>query len=86
MERHGCGNIHEQPLREVWENSEQLKKIRNITKEDFPQCLECEVQDYCTFCLERNYNESGGDMFKINKHFCDVAFTNKKVVEEFQRK
>lgn len=81
-----CGNIHEQPLREVWENSEQLKKIRNITKEDFPQCLECEVQDYCTFCLERNYNESGGDMFKINKHFCDVAFTNKKVVEEFQRK
>jgi radical SAM protein with 4Fe4S-binding SPASM domain len=81
-----CGNIHEQPLRVIWENSEQLKRIRKITKGDFPLCLECEAHDYCTFCLERNYNESGGDMFKINKHFCNVAFANKKVVEEYLTK
>ena len=81
-----CGNIHKHQLRDIWENSEQLKRIRNITKEDFSQCLECEAQDYCTFCLERNYNESGGDMFKINKHFCNVAFANKKVVEEYSTK
>lgn len=23
------------------------------------------------------------DMFKITKHFCDVAFLNKKMVEEY---
>lgn len=76
-----CGNIHKQPLRDIWENSEQLNKIRKITKGDFPQCLECEARDYCTFCLVRNYNESRGDMFKINRHFCDVAFINKRLVE-----
>ena len=37
-------------------------------------------------CLVRNYNESNGDMFKINKHFCEVAFLNKKIVEEYKLK
>ena len=37
-------------------------------------------------CLVRNYNESNGDMFKVNKHFCDVAFLNKRLVEEYQEK
>ena len=81
-----CGNIHQQPLKEIWHHSEQLNNIRKTTKSDFPQCLECEARDYCTLCLVRNFNESGGDMFKINQHFCDVAFANKKIVEEFQNK
>lgn len=78
-----CGNIYDQPLKRVWETSEQLNKIRKITKGDFPKCLECEARDYCILCLVRNFNESEGDMFNINKHFCDVAFVNKKVVEEY---
>lgn len=78
-----CGNIHEQTLQRIWKKSEQLKRIREITKGDFPQCLECEARDYCIMCLVRNYNESGGDMFEINQHFCDVAFVNKKVMEEY---
>ena len=81
-----CGNIHKQSLKRIWEESEQLNKIRKTTKSDFPQCLECEARDYCTLCLVRNFNESSGDMFKINQHFCDVAFASKKIVEEFQNK
>lgn len=81
-----CGNIHQNSLKEIWENSEQFKKIRKITLGDFPQCAKCEAREYCILCLVRNYNESGGDVFKINKHFCDVAFVNKKVVEEYLNK
>ena len=57
-------------------------ELRKITQGSFPQCLECEASDYCARCLVRNYNESGGDMFKVSQHFCDVAFLNKKLVEE----
>ena len=81
-----CGNIHKQSLKDIWENSPQLKKIRTITHGDFPQCLKCEAKNYCSMCLVRNFNENNGDMFKINKHFCDVAFLNKKLVEEYQNK
>lgn len=77
------GNVYKQPLREIWENSAEIKKLRKITQADFPQCIECEARDFCARCLVRNYNESGGDMYKINKHFCDAAFLNKRLVEEY---
>lgn len=79
-----CGNINKQTLKEIWEYSPQLKVIRAVTHGDFPQCLECEAKNYCAMCLVRNYNESNGDMFKVNKHFCEVAFLNKRLVEEYE--
>ena len=80
------GNVYKQSLQEIWENSERVKELRKITQASFPQCLECEARDYCARCLVRNYNESGGDMFAVNHHFCDVAFLNKKIVEEYKEK
>ncbi|MCQ2094403.1 MAG: PqqD family peptide modification chaperone [Bacteroidaceae bacterium] len=80
------GNVYKQTLKEIWENSERVKELRKITQASFPQCLECEARDYCARCLVRNYNESGGDMFAVNHHFCDVAFLNKKIVEEYRAK
>ena len=78
-----CGNVYEQNLKDIWEKSPQMKQVRMVTQGDFHECLECEARNFCAMCLVRNYNESGGDMFKVNKHFCDVAFLNKKVVEEY---
>lgn len=80
------GNVYKQSLQDIWENSERVKELRKITQESFPQCLECEARDYCARCLVRNYNESGGDMFAINHHFCDVAKLNKRLVEEYYSK
>ncbi len=77
------GNVYKQSLSEIWESSEKIKNLRRITQESFPMCLDCEARDYCAMCLVRNYNESGGDMMKINKHFCDVAFLTKRLVEEY---
>lgn len=79
-----CGNVYQQSLREIWENSPQFAQVRAVTQGDFPECLECKARNYCAMCLVRNYNESNGDMFIINKHFCEVAFLNKKIVEEYQ--
>ena len=78
-----CGNVYKQSLREIWETSPLFSKVRAVTQGDFPECLNCEARNFCAMCLVRNYNESNGDMFKINEHFCKVAFLNKKVVEEF---
>jgi radical SAM protein with 4Fe4S-binding SPASM domain len=80
------GNVYKQPLKEIWEQSPRVKELRKITQASFPQCLECEARDYCARCLVRNYNESGGDMFKINEHFCKVAFLNKRLIEEYRSK
>ena len=80
------GNAYKQSLKDIWENSEQLKLLRNISNGSFPECVICEARDYCAMCLVRNFNENNGDMFKITKHFCDVAFLNKRMVEDYYAK
>lgn len=80
------GNVYKQSLKEIWDNSPVAREIRAVTEGDFPECLDCEARDYCARCLVRNFNESGGDMFKINEHFCKVAFLNKRLVEEYRQK
>ena len=80
------GNVYEKSLKEIWDYSPVAKEIRAVTEGDFPQCIECEARDYCARCLVRNFNESGGNMFKINEHFCKVAFLNKRLVEEYREK
>ena len=80
------GNVYKQSLREIWLDSKKAKELRSITKASFPQCVKCEARNYCSACLVRNYNESGGDMFKTNQHFCDVAFLTKRLVEEYKQK
>ena len=80
------GNVNEKSLREIWENSENAKRLREVKQSDFPQCIVCEARDYCSRCLVRSFNECDGDMFALPKHFCDVAFLNKKLVEEYKEK
>lgn len=76
------GNINNQSLYDIWNNSERLKQLRKITQASFPKCTACEAINYCARCLVRNYNESGGDMFAVNEHFCNVAFLTKRIVED----
>lgn len=78
------GNVKERSVREIWEQSEGVLFLRSILNRSFPRCLSCEAREYCIMCLVRNYNESGGDMFKVADHFCDVAFLNKELVEAFK--
>lgn len=81
-----CGNVYKQSLKEIWDNSPEFAELRKITQGSFPKCLTCEARDYCHICLVQNYNESNGDMFNISQHYCDVAFLNKRLVEEYRAK
>lgn len=74
------GSIKER-LKEVWEESPQLKYLRSIKKGAFPECMVCQDRDFCSSCLVRNFNESGGDCMKVAKHFCQVARINHELVD-----
>lgn len=76
------GNVYKQSLKDVWENSPVLAKVRAVTRGDFPRCMKCPDADFCAMCLVRNFNESDGDMFAINEHFCKVAHLNREMVED----
>ncbi len=79
------GNAHEKTVADVWNNSEPLKKLRNVKWKDFPKCMACEAKSYCAMCMVRNMNETSS-IFEVSQHFCGVAFLNKKLVEEYKNK
>ena len=81
-----CGNLRETLLREIWESSPKVQYLRALRKKDFPECLSCLERAFCAMCMVRNANEDpGGDFFKINRHFCDVAALNRKIVLDKKR-
>ncbi|MDP7040844.1 MAG: radical SAM protein [Myxococcota bacterium] len=78
---YNIGNVKHASLQDIWDNSPSIQKLRQVAWGDFPTCLSCEAFKYCSNCLAKNYNSSGGDLFKRSGHSCDVAFMNKDVVE-----
>ncbi|MBQ7169660.1 MAG: radical SAM protein [Synergistaceae bacterium] len=79
------GNAHSQSVADVWNSSEAIKKLRAVKWRDFPKCMKCEAKPYCAMCMVRNLNETGS-IFEVSKHFCDVAFINKRLVEEYRNR
>lgn len=79
------GNCFNQDLRDVWDNSPQLKYIRGLRGKDIPKCVHCDNRNYCSMCLVRNFNETG-DMLKVADHFCKVAELNKEVVNAYHQR
>ncbi|MDD3803534.1 MAG: SPASM domain-containing protein [bacterium] len=79
------GNSYKETLQDVWKNSDKLIYLRSIRRKHLTKCNDCEAKNYCSFCFVRNFNENNGDMLTPAKHFCDVAFINKKVVEKYRK-
>jgi radical SAM protein with 4Fe4S-binding SPASM domain len=82
-----AGNVYEQTLQDIWDNSPKVKHLRSLRKKDFPNCLSCPDKNFCAMCMVRNANENPeGDPLKINEHFCHVAALNRKIVLDWKEK
>ncbi len=81
-----CGNVRESPIKDIWEKSPQLNKLRGLTKSAISKCYDCEDRQFCSPCLVRNFNENGGDCLKVASHFCKAAALNRKLVLEALKK
>lgn len=77
------GNCKEQTLQDIWEHSGKLNMLRNLTNASYEKCLKCPSRSYCNLCPGKLYNESGGDMFKLSKYFCEMAHLNRRIAEDF---
>lgn len=71
---HSLGNIKDVPLKQIWEESVDIKELRSLSYEDFPKCRVCSDRAYCSICLIRNANESKpGDFRQVNPYYCEIA-------------
>lgn len=75
------GNIKEESLIDIWNDSEKILYLRELRRKDFPKCLQCADKNFCTMCMVRNANESHvGDPLEVNKYFCNIAKYHKEII------
>ncbi len=77
------GNINETSLEDIWNNSIKVHYLRSLRRRDFPKCIQCPENEYCTMCMVRNANEHPlGDPLAVNEYFCNIAKLNQRMVLE----
>ncbi len=74
------GNLQEKSIKEIWQDSSEIKCLREIKRNSFPRCVSCEDRGYCTVCMMNNSNENE-DAFRINEFHCKVAAVMRSRVE-----
>lgn len=68
------GNLKEQSLSELWDNSVIINRLRNLKFKDLPKCNSCPDKKYCNTCLVMNANEDvNGSYMHVNTFQCEVA-------------
>ena len=66
------GDIFGVTLKEIWEKSEWLKRLRSLTNGCFETCMDCTYSDFCHRCYAVNHTETGS-ILKIPKEICEQA-------------
>lgn len=56
-----CGNVRERPFKEIWENSEVFRKLRDLSLYE-GKCGSCEYIRVCGGCRARAYEATGNFM------------------------
>lgn len=76
------GNISKESLYDIWHHSEKVQYLRGLRRKDFPQCIQCPDNKFCTMCMVRNANEHpDGDPLAVNEFFCSIAKMSRELVE-----
>lgn len=77
------GNINRASLNDVFRAIGDNSEIP-FTREMFPQCFNCDVKDFCSFCLSFNAAENGGDYRRPSSYLCEIAKIYKDVYNELK--
>lgn len=75
-----CGNLRDRCFKEIWENSEEMSKVRAIKGKDLRACPDCPTPEYCHRCMGQALLEHG-DLLAPSEEFC----RNKKIMDQIQK-
>jgi len=76
-----CGNIKQQRLYEIWNNSGRLKYYRNLTMKQLNSCKDCNKKKYCFKCPGITQLEEG-NIDKQSTLACQHADVRYKLLKE----
>lgn len=75
-----AGNIREQPLEAIWQNSPLFEEVRAISVDEIEACRACKLKRHCEPCLALNVLETG-DLLSPREN-CRIAANRKYALAE----
>ena len=66
-----AGDLKKASIKEIWENSEILKKLRKLTVEDFEKCKTCKAKDVCKGGCRGNAFDFFKDLKSYDPLYCE---------------
>lgn len=71
-------------LYDIWNKSEKICALRQISRSQFPKCVMCKDRGYCIVCMMSNSNENrDGNPFRINRFHCEAAAAIHNTVNQY---
>lgn len=67
-----CGDVRKDSIKNIWEKSDQLEKIRSYRVSDLAECGECKYKEQCAFCMGNAFNETGNPLKKYSEA-CNIT-------------
>ena len=72
--------VNGKTIKEIWEDAQEFKILRQTRLRDLRDCLGCEYRKYCFFCPGISYMLTGS-FTKPYKEACEQARIRKEVYE-----
>lgn len=76
------GNINDFSLKDVFYENQLLKKLRTIKAMDISECASCSSSDFCGFCPTTHLTANHGELYKLNKNYCNYVHLIKKLADQ----
>jgi radical SAM protein with 4Fe4S-binding SPASM domain len=77
------GNINNTLLKDIWEKSNAISRLRELSRKDLIFCNNCDSREYCDPCMMINSNEdSFGNPLMKSTYFCSIAKLKKQFVHD----
>ena len=67
-----CGNIRSSSIQQIWEGSEELKRIRSFRMNQLKGCEGCAMKRQCDFCPGSAMQETGDPLMRYSEA-CTLA-------------
>ena len=84
---YNCGNLNNESLISIWQNSEVFRYLRSLSKKDFVKCNTCKDKAFCAVCMAKNANESPSKSpLDVSAYCCELAHINRLSVERWRAK
>lgn len=79
--RDAAGNVRYQGIKEIWDTSQLLMRLRRLEACDFSSCSSCHALSYCHRCPGQAWEEHG-DFLGPHRESCRIADIRRSVYEK----